>query len=529
MYDIIIKNGTVIDGTGARMFRADVGVKEDRIRSIGDLGNEAADRFIDARDCYVAPGFIDVNNHSDTYWQLFLNPGLESLLYQGVTTVVGGNCGTSLAPLADQSLLQSLQKWADIRKANLNWLSMEEFLEELARHRPAVNFATLVGHGTLRRGLIRDEARNLLREEVAAELKMLERSLGEGAFGLSSGLAYAHIRRASREELRLLAETVRKYGGVYAFHLRGESSDLLKSIEEAVLAAKSAGAKLHISHLKAVGEEAWPLMDGALGLVDSARAQGLDVTFDVYPYTHTGSVLYTLLPEWVTEGGRKMMIERLKDPGLRHEAVRELREKKWDFGKAVLLNSSLNQMVVRQNILEMSRAQDKSPEELLVDILVASNGRATASLEVISEENVEKALAHPAAVVSTNGSGYSVDYAETGERVHPRSFGSFVRVLERYVRERQTLGWEEAVHKMSGKPAEKFGLKKRGTLRRGNYADIAVFRPDELSAPATMDDPYRYSRGMRWVLVNGEVEVDRGDVTGKRSGEILKRKRSWFG
>jgi N-acyl-D-amino-acid deacylase len=347
MYDIIIKNGTVIDGTGSRMFRADIGIKEDKIRAIGDLGHDVAEKTIDAEGCYVAPGFVDVNNHSDTHWQIFSNPRLESLVYQGVTTIVGGNCGSSLAPLADQSLLQSIQKWTDIRKVNLNWLSMGEFLEELEHRRLAVNFATLAGHGTLRRGLTRDEARNLREDEFRVELKMLKQALKEGALGLSSGLAYAHIRRASREELSLLAEAVRKYDGVHVFHLRGESTDLLKSLEEAILSAKSAGVKLHVSHLKAVGEDAWPLMEKALYLIETAQANGVDISFDVYPYTHTGSVLYTLLPEWVTDGGRKMMLERLKDPSIRHEAVRELQLKKWDFSRAFLLNSSLDQMLTR--------------------------------------------------------------------------------------------------------------------------------------------------------------------------------------
>jgi N-acyl-D-amino-acid deacylase len=528
MYDFIIKNGTVIDGTGKRMFRADIGIKDEKIKAIGDLQNESAERFIDAKDCYVAPGFVDVNNHSDTYWQIFLNPRLESLLYQGITTIVGGNCGSSLAPLADQSLLQSIQKWTDIRKINLNWLSMAEFLREIERHRLAVNFATLVGHGTLRRSLTKDESRSLHQDEVGVEMKMLRQALKEGAFGLSSGLVYAHMRRASREELTLLAEAVKKYDGVYTFHLRGESRDLIQSVEEALLIAKSTGAKLHISHLKAVGEEVWPLMEKVLYMIESAYTDGLDVSFDVYPYTHTGSVLYTLLPEWVTEGGKRMMLERLKDPSIRREVMTELRSKNWDYGKAVLLNSSLNQMLTQKTLLDIARAQGKAPEEALIDVLVASNGRAVASLEILSEKNIEEALQNPFSMIGTNGSGYTIDESREGERVHPRSFGAFPLIFSRYVRQKRLLSWEEAVHKMSGKPAQKFGLEKRGILQKGYFADIVVFHPNEVETLATMEDPYRYSKGMRWVLVNGVVALERGAVTEKRAGDVLRRRSSWF-
>lgn len=526
MYDIIIKNGTIIDGTGDPMFRADIGIKEDVIKTIGDLEHEAAERVIDAEGCYMAPGFIDINNHSDTYWQLFLEPSLESLVYQGVTTIVGGNCGSSLAPLADISILQSIQKWTDIQKINLNWLRMGEFLEEVERHKLSVNFATLVGHGTLRRGLIRNEVRTLRMEESKVEQDMLRQALKDGAWGLSTGLAYAHMRRASREEMTLLSRTVRKHEGVYAFHLRGESINLIRSVEEAILVAKAFGVRLHISHLKAVGKESWPMMEKVLGLIDRAIAEGLKISFDVYPYTHTGSVLYTLLPEWVTEGGKKMMLERLKNPAIRHEVIREIESKQWDYSKAVLINSSLNQMMTKQNIADIANMQDKSPEEVLIDILVASDGRAVASLEVLSEENICQALRHPAALVASNGAGYSLIHAETGNRVHPRSFGTFSRVLGRYTRQEKLFTWEEAIHKMSGKPAQVLGIQNRGILRKGYAADIVVFHPDEVTDCATMEHPYRYSKGMRWVFVNGAAVLEKGVITAKRTGRILRKKTS---
>jgi N-acyl-D-amino-acid deacylase len=528
MYDVIIKNGTIIDGTGERMFRADVGVKEGMITFVGDLHNDAAKRVIDATDQYVAPGFVDVNNHSDTYWQIFANPHLESLVYQGITTVVGGNCGSSLAPLINASMLQSIQKWADIRKINLNWLTMKEFLDEIDQHNLAVNFATLSGHGTMRRGLVKDETRTLQSDELTSLLSLLKQSLRDGSFGCSLGLEYTHGRHASASELEAVGELMHKQDSVCTVHLRDESAHLLESLEEALRIARASNCGLHISHLKASGKDNWPLMEKALYLIEAAQSSGIDITFDVYPYVVTGTVLYTLLPEWVTEGGKRMMLERLKDPKIRQEIVIELREKQQDYSKIVVLTSPLNQILVHQSIAAIAKNQNTSPEEALLYVLIASGGRAVVSLEVVSEENIEKAIQHPFSIISTNGSGYSIEYEKTGERVHPRSFGTFPLVFSRYVRQKKLLSWEEAIYKMSGKPAQKFGIKNRGILRKGNYADIVVFHPDHIESPATSENPYQYAVGMNWVLINGEISIDDGVYAGKRSGVALRKTSSWF-
>lgn len=528
MYDIIIRNGTLIDGTGDRMFRSDIGVKDGMIASIGDLGHESARKIIDATDRYVAPGFVDVDNHSDTYWQIFSNPHLESLLYQGITTIVGGNCGSSLAPLVNASMLQSIQKWADIRTINLNWLTMKEFLDEVGRHDLSVNFATLSGHGTLRRGLIGDESRALGSGETASLVSMLKRSLKEGSFGCSLGLEYSHARHASSGELDAVAGLMKHQEGVCAVHLRDESGHIQEAIEEAIALSRRSGCGLHISHLKVAGEEHWPLMEKALYLIASAQSDGIDVTFDVYPYTVTGTVLYTLLPAWVTDGGKRSMLEKLKDPETRNEIVVELREKNHDYSRIVVLTSPLSQVLAHQSIAALAKSQNTSPEEALIHVLIASGGRAVASMESLSEENVEKAVQHPFSIISTNGSGYSIEYQETGERVHPRSFGTFPLVLDRYVKRKKILSWEEAIHKMSGKPAKKFGIKNRGILRKGNYADIVVFHPDRIGSEATLDHPFRYASGMDWVLVNGEASVADGVYTKKCAGEVLRKESSWF-
>ncbi len=528
MHDIIIKNGTLVDGSGKPMFLADLGISENKIKTIGNLQNEKADFVIDARDKYVTPGFIDVNNHSDTYWRIFLNPDLESLLYQGITTIIGGNCGSSLAPLVDQNIIQTIQKWVDIRIVNLNWLRMGEFLDEVEKKNLSVNFATLVGHGTLRRGLIRDEVRGLTPEELQQAKKMLKESLKEGAIGLSTGLVYTHAKIASEKEIMELARIVKDNNGVYTTHIRGEAHELLEAVEEAINIARETGVKVQISHLKAMCEKNWPLMDEAINLIETARADQLDVNFDVYPYTVTGSVLYILLPDWVVEGGKKIMIQRLKNPVIRARVVQEMRTDGFDYSKIIIAISPFNKTLVRRRIVDIAAAQEKSIEEVIVDILIASEGRVITMMEVLGEKNVSKAIRNPFSIISSNGAGYSLSHKKSGELVHPRNFGSFPRALSYYVYERRILSWEEAVRKMTGLPAEKFGIQKRGTLEEGNFADIAIINPETVIDLATLENPYRYSKGVSWLIVNGKIVLNEGVYNGTRSGEVLRRKSGWF-
>jgi N-acyl-D-amino-acid deacylase len=528
MYDIIIKNGTLIDGSGERSFVADIGIKEGKIASIDHLNHVPAKQVIDAMGCMVTPGFIDVNNHSDTYWQIFSQPHLESLVYQGITTIVGGNCGSSLAPLADASTLQSIQKWTDIRNINLNWLSVAELLTEIERHKLSVNFATLSGQATIRRGLIKDAMRNLSQAEIDSLLRILKKSFKEGSFGCSLGLGYTHARHTSMDELLAVGSLVKKNNGVYSVHLRNESDCVLTALEEVADIAKKTKCRLHISHFKIEGDENYHLMEEALFMIDEMQSKAADISFDVYPYTATGTVLYTLLPEWVSEGGKNMMLERLKDKGIQHELILELRETQRNYETMVILSSSLTQLLPYQSIADLAHKQGISGEQAMLDILVASNGRAIVSMEVVDERNIEKALQHPSSIVSTNGAGYSLEHQEKKEFVHPRSFGTFPMVLSRFVEQKKILSWEEAIHKMTGKPAQKFGIEKRGILREGNYADIVVFHPSQLAAPASFENPYQYAKGMQWVLVNGGVSLAEGAYTKNRFGEVLCKSTSWF-
>lgn len=523
MYDIIIRNGTIIDGTGKPMYRADVGIYEDRIKKIGDLHDEKAEREIEAYGKMVVPGFIDVNNHSDTYWQMFLCPNLESLVSQGITTIVGGNCGSSLAPLTSSKNIETIQKWADIKKVNVNWLTLDEFFNNLKENKLAVNFATLIGHGTIRRGILGDEPRNLNPKELNFLKETLSKCFKSGALGMSTGLVYTHARLASEEELRELAKVVATYNGVYTSHIRGEAEDLIESMEEALKIAQSTKVKMHISHLKAMGEANWPKMDEALAIIDHAKVLGIDITFDVYPYTNTGSVLYALLPSWISEGGKKMMIARLKDPVIRAKVIEEMKQSNFDYAKVEISISSLDRTLARRKISDIALSQEKSIEDAVIDILIASDGRVIASMDILSENNIRKAISHPLSIISTNGSGYNVFHVESGEMVHPRCFGTFTKVLSQYVAREGLLSWEDAIKKMTGLPAQKFGLEGKGLLAEGYGADVVIFESTRLNSPATKDNPYQYSEGIDYVIVNGKVTLEDGKVLWERYGKILKK------
>ncbi|EKE22153.1 MAG: hypothetical protein ACD_7C00039G0015 [uncultured bacterium] len=524
MFDIIIKNGVVIDGTGGPMQKVDIGIKEGAIAEIGDLHNEKSDKLIDATDRYVTPGFIDVNNHSDTRWRIFSAPKLESLIHQGITTIIGGNCGSSLAPLHNPEMIKSIRKWFDINNININWVTVKDFLKEVEKAKLSVNFGTMVGHSTLRRGVIGDATRDLTEDELRVMEDMAKKAMKDGAFGISTGLIYSHAKLAPKSEIERLNKVVDKFNGVYATHIRDESDNILESITEAIETATNSNKNLHISHLKIMGEKNWCLVDKILDKIAEAKNSGINVSFDVFPYTATGSVLYTFLPEWASKGGRKMMLSRLKDDSLKEKIIIEMRADSIDYAKIIVAMYSMGKTLTRRIIADIAQSQCKSPEEIVIELLIASEGRIITITDALDEENLEKIIQHPLSVVSSNGSGYDLEYKSTGELVHPRDFGSFPKVLAYYVKKKRILSWERAIQKMSGAPAEKFGIHKRGIIKKGNRADIVVLDPETISDMATINKPYQYSIGINYVLVNGKIALEEGVFVDAESGEVILKK-----
>jgi N-acyl-D-amino-acid deacylase len=522
MYDILIRNGTIVDGTGKKKYQADVAIKDGKISKIGKISWSRGKKEIDALGKVVAPGFIDMHNHSDSYWRLFLEPKLPSLVYQGVTTIVGGNCGASIAPLSSGKIIESVQKWADIREVNVNWLSMGEFRGEMEKRKLGLNFATLVGHGTLRRGIVGDDMRRLTVSELELFKNILERSLEDGALGFSAGLAYSHEREAKWDELEAMLEIVARHKKIFSLHLRNEGKDIISALDEAIDLAKQTEVSLQISHFKVMGEKNWPLSEAALQKIEEAQKAGIDVSFDVYPYTETGSVLYVYLPAWAAEGGKKMLLRRLKEPHLRDKIVSEMKElHEYPYEKAIVAISSLDKNLPERRISKIAEARGISAEDVVVDLLVASEGRVITLLDCLGEENVARAIKHPLAIIASDGAGYDVAHENTGELVHPRCFGTFPRVLGRYVREEKLLTLEEAVKKMTSMPAKRLGIVNRGILQNNFEADIVVFDPEKIIDKATAEEPYQYAEGVSEVIVNGKLVLEKGKMTGEMAGQFL--------
>ncbi len=522
MYDILIRNGLIIDGTGEPGRRGDIGVRGDRIYSLGDLSNEKAKREIDAAGLVVAPGFIDVQNHSDGYGALFENPALESMIRQGITTALVGHCGSSLAPLLSGSLA-SIQKWASIEGININWSSMAEFLRWLDTRHLGVNIATLIGHATLRRDFVGDESRALNAREKGQIERLYRRSLREGGWGLSIGLEYVHGRASGEQELIDLLKLTSETSGVVSFHLRDEGEGVASSVQEAIYLARKSGVRIKISHFKKKSETNPELAREILASIDKAVEDGLRIWLDVYPYTTSTAVLYLFLPEWATESGKEALLEKLKNENLRKEIVGELASRKLDYSMISVAAGSLDSAFLGKTIGELAARRGISPEEVVLDLLALSRNQVLVFVKNLHEPVVELFLAHPRAMIATDGAGLSASRRAKGGLAHPRSFGATARALGRYVREKKILSLEQAIHKMTGMPAGFVGLKKRGFIKRDNYADLVVFDPEKIADRATFENPYRYPDGINFVVLNGRLALENGTLSDPGAGRVIAK------
>jgi len=524
MFNLIIKNGTVIDGTGAEGIAADIGVEKDKITVVGKLSKNAkAENTIDAKGKIVCPGFVDILDHSDNFWTLFSIPRLDSKITQGITTIIGGNCGSSLAPILGEDSVKSIRKWVDIGNVNINWTRLNEFFSELNKRGLGMNFGTLVGHETLRRGLVGGKEK-ITKEDIKMMGRMLLDSLEEGAFGMSTGLAFSHAKTISNREIRYLVEILKANNAFYASHIRGESEELLPSVNETIRIGREFEIPVEISHLKAIGEKYWSDMKKALEMINVANEENVEINFDVYPYDTTGSVLYILLPDWVSRGGRKKMISRLSDLDLRGKIIKELKIMDYNYKNIIISICPRLKEVVGKSIFDIAKKQEISPEKAMIELLISANGHAIVfNREILSDENIKLALKSQHCIISSADAAYNIEYVRTGEVVHPRCFGAFPKVLGKYVREQKVISLENAIEKMTSKPAQKIGLKNRGVLKKGFFADITIFDPKTIIDKADFDNPYQYSEGVENVIINGKVIIEDGKHTGELAGKVLRK------
>lgn len=521
--DIIIKNGLVVDGTGAQAKRADVAVRNGRIAAVGERLTERADRYIEADDLVVAPGFIDILNHADAYLTLLKNPASESLLAQGVTTALIGNCGASLAPITHGKLIAVVQKWGEVRDINVDWERFGELLEMITRLKPGINIAGLVGHTTLRRTVLEDDPRAATKKELDTMVALLKGALHDGAFGLSFAPSYAHARVAPPEEIDALTHALYEEGGRYfAVHLRDEGDAILESVNEAIAIAKRASLSLEISHLKPVGEQAQQAFPEVLKAIEEAHAAETPVHFDVFPWRTSLTVLYLLFPQWAQEGGFVAMRKRFKTQETRDKVIAELKKKKINWHHYVVAEAKRNTHPVGKSIAEIAKHAGITPEETAVNLFITHEGRVLLFRKGEDLAPLIQAVNHPQSFIATAGGGYREEDEALGWRVHPRSFGTMAKFVNRFVVDRKDFSLEEAVAKLTGAVAKKLGITDRGIITKGGAADLVVFHPTEFRNHASFRSPFRYPEGMHWVIVNGDVAVNPDGITGVRSGVTLR-------
>lgn len=530
MYSLVLKNARVIDGSGKPAETLDIAIEADLIVNLSPKIATKAAREIDCAGQIVAPGFIDAQNHSDTYWQIFDNPGLNSLLAQGYTTVLLGHCGASLAPILSPNALLSVQKWHALSGANINWQSFGEFADSMSGRGFGCNLASLVGYSTLRRGLIGDQVRHLEESEIKILKKALNESLAAGAFGLSSGLAYAHEINVSELELSEMAGAVAQSGALLSVHLRNEAGNLLESLGEALEIADHAGANLKISHLKIRGPNNWEKFEEAIDLLENASHKGQNVHYDVYPYDSVWQPLYAYLPKWAIGGGLKLLLKHFLDPVQKNKILEYLSNCGVDFKNMRVASTSNQVNMWGKEIRQIAKALNTSSEQAVLEIVKNGGHEILVFDKNLDYAQVQKFYLHPLALIATDGGGFTAPgppkSAANGtwakRLVHPRCFGAAAKFL-REVQDENTLPLEQAIFKLTGQVAQKLGLYKRGLIQPDYYADLAVFDPKRIRGPASLENPYQYAEGVSCVIVNGKIALEAKMFSRRLSGRFLKR------
>jgi dihydroorotase/N-acyl-D-amino-acid deacylase len=531
-FDIILSGGRVVDGTGAPWFVADVGITGDRIAAVGRLGAANAKRRIDARGLVVAPGFIDMLGQSE--FAVLVDGRAASKITQGITTEVTGE-GGSIAPVSDAMRANREASYAHFG-VEQDFRTLADYFRKIeTRSRVALNIATFVGAGGVRDYVIGRENRKATPAELEEMKKLVAQAMEDGALGLSTSLQYVPDRFASTEELVELAKVAASYGGIYITHQRSESGRIFESLDEIETIAEKAGIPAEIWHLKTAYRANWGKMPQVLARLEAARARGLDITANQYPYDRASNSLDACLPLWVREGGVDAMIARLEDPAQRERIKKEMDdpspgdwENQWygsGGGAGVMVSSVLDSSLRKwegKNLEQIGREMGKDPRDALMDLVIADHGETSCIISIMTEDDVRTALRHPLVSIDTDSEARAEDGPLSKSKSHPRAWGTFPRILGKYVREEKLLTLEEAIRKMTSRSAARVGLSDRGILRPGMAADVTVFDPETIRDVSTFEDPTHYSVGVRYVLVNGVAVVDDGKITEARPGRALR-------
>jgi len=529
-YDVIIRNGTIVDGSGRARFKADVGIKGDRITRIGNLKTANAEKIVDARGLIVAPGFIDMLGQSETY--LLIDPRAMSKIMMGVTTEITGE-GESIAPLTD-ALLKEQEDFNRRYNLNVDWRTLSEYFTRLEKQGAGVNLGTFVGATQVREYVIGFDNRPPTSAELDQMKQLVADAMKAGALGLSTSLQYVPARFATTDEIVELAKVAHQYGGIYATHQRSEANALDESMQEVFEIARRAQIPVEIWHLKTAYKKNWGRMPALLQSIRQARARGLDISADIYPYIAGSTSLAACLPPWALEGGTEKMLTRLRDPQIRDRLKQEIANdaKDWEniyLGSGgsggVLIGSVVNrdlESMQGKRVSQIAAEQSKDPLDALFDLILADHGQTGAIYFMMSENDLRAAMRAPFVSFCTDSGARALDGPLAGAKSHPRGWGSYPRILGRYVREDHLLTVEQAIHKMTGLPARRVGLKDRGLIREGMFADITIFDPKTVIDRATFEVPNQHPEGILYVLVNGQLSVDGGKRTAALAGKVLR-------
>lgn len=511
MFDLLIKNAKIVDGSGSPWFYGNIAVKGDEIVGVGRVDGPAA-RVIDAMGQFVTPGFIDAHSHSDD--TLLVNPLAESKVRQGVTAEVIGQCGASAAP----------RKTAE---GDYAFESFAEYLTELEQGGVSLNVIPLFGHGNLRQVVMGYENRQATPDELAQMCQLAEESMQAGAFGFSTGLIYPPGSYANAEEITAIAKVVAGYGGIYATHMRDEDGGLVESVNETIEVGVKANIPVHISHHKVCGERNWGLVKESLRIIDEKRHQGVDITMDQYPYIATSTGLKVIIPQWAHAGGVESMRERFTNPESRASLTKEIlgNERRWDWILVASCNKEHNKVYEGKNAQEIGAMMGKEPVDACIDLLLDEDFNVGMVRFAMCEEDVELVMKHPHVMVGSDASARATYGKLSQGKPHPRSYGTFTRILETYVRERGVLTLEEAVRKMTSLTSNRFQLWDRGLVRPGCKADLVMFNLDSLHENCTFAQPHAYPSGVTLVCVNGTVVVENGEHMQVKPGSVLRMKQ----
>src|SRR6266849_4389098 len=529
-FDIVITNGRIIDGTGSPWYSGDIGIRDGKITVIGNLSAAPRARTIDARGMVVAPGFIDMLGQSE--FTILVDPRLPSKIYQGITTEITGE-GNSAGPMSGHARVEAAQA-LEHYGLKADWQTLGEYFARLERQGIGINLASYVGATTVREVVIGGEDRAPTPAELERMRALVRDAMEEGAVGVSTALEYAPAPYAGTEELIALASEAAPYGGIYATHMRSEGDGMMAALDETFRIAREAHIPAEIWHLKVAGRKNWGHMPEVIKRIDAARASGLDITADTYAYTAWFNDMSAFVPPWAHDGGNEKMVARLKDPVTRAKVRKDIEtpsaawDNEWDEvpGPDSILVGVVKNPALRslqgQTLAAIAKSRGKEPIETLLDILVEDNGFTGCAVFGMQEDDVALALVQPWISINNDSSGTSPEGILGEEHPHPRAYGTFPRILRKYVREEHKLTLEDAIRKFSALPAQRLRLADRGVLKQGLWADVVVFDPAVVADRSTFSSPNQLAVGMRWVLVNGVPVIADGQMTGAKPGQVLR-------